>query len=115
MLSDNEKYNTNKIIESEVNDIKKYINNKDSVLCFDIPARIYLILDIMPGYRFFTGQSWHIYNDNKIEEEMIESIYKNDIKYIITYVGNDLPFLNRYDLIYKNSSFQLYELKTYTN
>ena len=105
-------YDSKFIEESDVKDIESHLKNKEAVLCYDIPSRIYLLLDINPCYKYFDFQSWYIYNVNKVQDEITEYLKKGNIKYIITFTGNKTEVLSDYRLIYKNKSLDLYEINS---
>ena len=105
-------YKTQKINEEEVIELSQYIKDKDSLLCYDIPARIYVILDILPHYRYFTNQNWHSNFDVEIYNKTSQYLNEGKVKYVITYKEvNPLEILNKYEIIYENETFSLYELK----
>lgn len=106
--NENLNYTAQQLNESEVLELLPYIEDKNSVLAYDVPAKIYLFMDITPAYKYFVFQSWHAQSKPQIKNEMQDLFNSKTVKYIITY-NNGYSFDN-YKIIYTNNTFCLYEL-----
>lgn len=96
------------ISEQEAQDLKNYIDDENSVLAYNVPAKIYMSLDILPAYKYFIFQTWHSQSNPQIAVDLDNQLQNGNIKYIITTGYSNLP--ERYSIKHVNNSFTLYEL-----
>ena len=111
-ITEHENYNNSNISKYDVLDIKKHIPKNASLIAYDTPAKIYLDLNILPSYKYFTFQSWHSSFNPQIAHEINNELLLGEINYIIVQknydILNDYP---NYSILYSNNSFDLYKKK----
>lgn len=111
MFQKNLNVETARVILDDVEEIKEIVKNEKEILCYNTPARIYLLLDKMPSCKYFTMQEWHSMHDSNINKQLEDFLTNGNIEYIITDKNFEKEWLSNYKLIYNNHKYNLYKLR----
>ena len=102
------------VIEEETKQIP--IDERDSVIGYNIPCSYYLHADITPCYKYYTHQEWWSKNDPTIKSSFMKRLNSGEILWLLTLPNeNDGSICqiisNKYVLKTKTNYFNIYRLK----
>ena len=88
------------------------LNQRASVFTYNVSAKYWLIIHLIPNYKFFTNQEWHGAHDNKIWVETNRMIQENSPLWII--IPNQDDFDKSLNPEFYNILFEEYQ-ESYRN